>query len=345
MHVNPNIPQYIDWAFCILLLPLMVLFLPIEKWLVNNTPFVLMLVLWLYTVYFINRKYLIPMFFKDRKSCLIAVFILLGMLLVTYAITQFHLTEFWHGGNNWRHRPRRIPNRLRLQEQGVWFLFFVVSGFSMAVGLLTQLFRQITMRQELEREKEKAELALYKAQINPHFLFNTLNTLYGLVVTKSDKAEDAFMQFMGLTQYMYTYATQEKVGLDSEVEYIKQYIDLQRLRLNEHVDIDFNYTNDRMYSDLVIAPMLLITFVENAIKYGTSSHLPSHVSISIDIKKGELLFLSDNTLFSDKKGKAGNGIGIRNCRKRLELLYPKAHILQIESRDNYFHVQLKIKLV
>ena len=103
----------------------------------------------------------------------------------------------------------------------------VVTTFSMAVGLLTELYRQRMHRQAVEFEMKKAELALYKAQINPHFLFNNLNTLYGMVVTASDKTEEAFMQFISLMKYMYTNHSKDKIPISTEIEYIRQYIALQ----------------------------------------------------------------------------------------------------------------------
>mgnify|MGYP000603399381 CR=1 FL=1 len=95
-------------------------------------------------------------------------------------------------------------------------------------------FRQILSKQEIEAEKNKAELALYKAQINPHFLFNTLNALYGLVLTKSDKTESAFIKFSNILKYMYAQTTSDLISISNEVEYIRQYVDLQSLRLNKH---------------------------------------------------------------------------------------------------------------
>lgn len=124
-----------------------------------------------------------------------------------------------------------------MRAQTVWFFFLVVTGFSLSIELIFELFRQILSKQEIEAEKNKAELALYKAQINPHFLFNTLNALYGLVLTKSDKTESAFIKFSNILKYMYAQTTSDLIFISNEVEYIRQYVDLQSLRLNKHTKV------------------------------------------------------------------------------------------------------------
>ncbi len=113
-------------------------------------------------------------------------------------------------------RFRQPVPKIKLQQQAVWFLYIVVMTFSMAVGLLTQLYHQIMERQAVEFERKKAELALYKAQINPHFLFNSLNTLYAMVLTGSAQVEDAFTQFIGLMKYMYANNTKDKIPVCTE---------------------------------------------------------------------------------------------------------------------------------
>ena len=127
-------------------------------------------------------------------------------------------------------------------------------------------FPSDTVQTGIEAEKNRAELALYKAQINPHFLFNTLNALYGLVLTKSDKTESAFIKFSNILKYMYAQTTMETISINNEVEYIRQYVDLQSLRLNKHTQVVFETQIDDEHAK--IPPMILITFVENTFKYG-----------------------------------------------------------------------------
>ena len=237
---------------------------------------------------------------------------------------------------------QHIP-KIKLQQQAVWFLYVVVIAFSAAVGLLTQLYHQIMERQAVEFEKKKAELALYKAQINPYFLFNNLNTLYAMVVTESPKTEDAFIQFINLMKYMYANNTKDKIPLHIEVEYIRQYIELQKYRIAENFDVHFSYVHDET-EQMNIAPMILITFVEYVFKHGVSSHKKGEAYITIRVEKGELLLATNNPLLNHPDSKTSKGIGIENCKKRLDLLYPNRYSLFTGERDGKYAVTLSINL-
>jgi len=342
--INKNLSRYIDFAFCLILLPAMIMLLPIERWLVNNSFFVSLLVIWLYIIYTVHRLFTVPLFFRDRKHKFWAFAILFATIGATYMLTQYQLEHPRFFDKIPSSRSLDHSQKMHSQLQAVWFLYVLVTTFSIVVGLLTELSRQIMERQDMEFEKKKAELALYKAQINPHFLFNTLNTLYGLVITKSERAEVAFMQFIHLMKYMYTNGTKDKVAIDIEVEYIRQYIELQKHRLNEHTKIFFSYKENNNNRHVEIAPMLLITFVENALKYGVSSHKDSDIYIAICVENGELLFTAQNSIITPTPKDKPVGIGISNCRKRLELIYPGKYSLGISERNNQYLVTLTLMI-
>lgn len=338
-----KLPFFIDIIFCLVLLPAMIALLPIERWLINNSLFVYLLIAWLYIVYVLNRHIIMPRVFSKKHIGLIVILFLLTML-GTYLITCYQMEIPLHKVRRPKTIIHNIP-KIRLQQQAVWFLYVVVTAFSIAVGLLTELYRQVTQKQIIAFEKKKAELALYKAQINPHFLFNSLNTLYALVVTKSSKAENAFMQFIDLMKYMYTNNVKDKIPVYTEIEYIQQYIELQKFRMPENFHIHFSYEHDDT-DKLDITPMILITFIENMFKHGVSSHIPGDAYIIIRAENGELLFSTNNPLLNHKQNhqSKGKGIGIDNCRKRLDLLYPNKYSLFTGEREQQYIVTLSINL-
>ena len=190
----PRITLYVDLLFCIIILPLTILLVPVDKWFVTQPAFVVTLVIYLYLLYFVYRKVSIPsLFMRKRYGWIIMTVIML--LFVTELMTHFPLPENPHS-------KLPLDFRRHLHSQTVWFFFLIISGFGLAIEVTFELFRQMLARQEVEAEKNRAELAMYKAQINPHFLFNTLNTLYGLVITKSDLTESAFVKFSNICTIM-----------------------------------------------------------------------------------------------------------------------------------------------
>lgn len=344
-----KVQLWIDLFFCLVLLPLMIYLLPIERWLESNTLFVCLLVGWLYTVYFVNRVFTVPSLFTHRKRWLWALLVVVAMIAITYLLTQYKMDYPFHRHprpENMGDVPRRPMSaaKFRLHQQAVWFLFVIVMTFSCAMGLLRELYRQRAKQQELEAAKNKAELSLYKAQIDPHFLFNTLNTLYSMVVTQSPKTEDAFMQFIDITRYIYNNANQDSVSIDSEALYLQQYIDLQRNRLNSSTTVNYNYHNDEKVPGTTVPPMIFITFVENALKYGVSASEPSTIDINLEVKDGIITLATSNPVRVKPDDNNTPGIGIDNCRHRLDLVYGKNYSLDIDDNNNQFNVLLKINL-
>lgn len=201
------------------------------------------------------------------------------------------------------------------------------------------------------RQQEKnAELQLLKAQLNPHFLFNTLNNLYGLAVTKSDKLPGLMLKLSDLLRYS-LYETKEiTVPLEMEIQYLENYIALEKIRLEDRTVIIFE--NNVTDPTIKIAPMLLIVFVENAFKHlSTPEDLKSRVFVSIKEKDRQLHFKCINTFSSNNMQhdhsleKGRSGIGLHNVKKRLALLYPEKHSLDINSDNNEYQVNLTLDVL
>lgn len=331
-----RISIYIDVVFCVLVLPLVLSIIPIERMFANSTIFTTVLVIYLYLIYFINRRFHIPRMLMNRHF--FKVFLLVFILLsVTVLLSRFPFTDDFL----MRLPEGDIPRVSAHRVQRVWFLFLVVFGFSLSIDLTFELFHQVIARKEAQEARGRAELSLYKAQINPHFLFNSLNTIYGMIVSRSEKAEEAFVKFTDMLKYMYDNPTEEKIALGKEMEYIGNYIDFQTLRHNGHTAVDWecNVNDD----SLQIPPMLLITFVENTFKYGSSSSRDCRVVIRAEEKDKRLVFETENQVMRNKSGRDA-GIGIENSRNRLDLLYPGRYTLDIKEEGRVFKVKLVIEL-
>jgi sensor histidine kinase YesM len=199
-------------------------------------------------------------------------------------------------------------------------------------------------KQQVEKQKIIAELELLKAQLHPHFLFNTLNNLYTLVYEKSDRAPKMLMRLSGLLSYVLYECKADEVLLSKEITVIKDYVSLEKERYGDRLDISLNFSGD--IEDKLIAPMLLQPFIENAFKHGTAEQLGKvWMSIDLSVKKCQMHFKIINScennidLATQKKG-----IGIENVKKRLELLYPGRYQLNNSREDDVYLVTLQIEL-
>lgn len=339
-----NVSLYTDLAFCLVILPLMVFIFPVERWWGTYPILFSFFVGWLYVTYFIYKYLIVPRLFYGGRQRICAIAIIAVSLLITFLFSSYEITSPFYHLRQLHLAQRPYPFwGIRPNQQAVWLHYIIVVTFCFAVGMLTEAYRQRLAREEVEYERNKAELALYKAQINPHFLFNTLNTLYGLLITHSDKMEISLERFINLTKYIYKNANREFISVKEEIDYIEQYIALQSLRLNEFAEVGFVHEIDD--ETMSVPPMLLITFVENAFKYGISSNEPCFIRINLTQRLDMLCFEVTNSIFEREK-KDSKRMGIENCRRRLSLLYPGRHQLDYGCRnDNTFHVRLELKSV
>lgn len=191
---------------------------------------------------------------------------------------------------------------------------------------------------QAEADRVNAELAFLKAQINPHFLFNTLNNIYSLAVTKSDKTPDAVMKLSNIMRYVTDEANETMVPLEYETDCITDYISLQKLRLGENFPVEF-WVNGNA-ANKTIPPLSLMTFVENAFKHGVSNHEQSSIVFKIELLDKYIHFFAQNKLFSTARNTERNGIGIENTKKRLNVLYAEKHVLNIEEKNGFYTVDL-----
>ena len=208
-------------------------------------------------------------------------------------------------------------------------------------SMMNDIYQAKLQSEAFKFNQMEAEFKALSSQINPHFLFNSLNTLYGMIVSRSEKAEEAFVKFTDMLKYMYDNPTAEKISLEKEMEYIDNYVEFQELRHNGHTKVEWVCSIEN--PTLLIPPMLLITFVENAFKYGSSSSRDCTISIRASEHDGRLLFETENRIMK-RPSESQKGIGLENCRNRLELLYPGRYELSISENEDIYKVRLMIEL-
>jgi LytS/YehU family sensor histidine kinase len=218
-----------------------------------------------------------------------------------------------------------------------------IASFIAMLKFLEDWFQLEASRQEMINEKLSAELRFLKAQINPHFLFNTLNNLYYLAYTQSPNTTEVIAKLSQMMRYMIYDSNHSKVPMNKELEYMQNYISLENLRLNEQIPIKFEIEGSP--EQVFITPLILITFLENAFKHGVGNN-NSHawVNISIKIGKNTCIYTVENSKFISQKEGEKSGIGLQNVRRRLELSYPEHYTLMEEDRGDSYYVQLKLNL-
>lgn len=333
-----NLSLYIDIVFCVIVLPVMMAIFPVERWFHNFPFYVFTAVTWLYAVYFLNRFLTVPLLFGGGRKTAAGVACVVLPLIITCLISGVAL---------YTPKPSihdigivRLLPKTQQYQQAVWSLFMIVEAFSFAVGLFTQTDIQRSRRRAVEAERDRAEIELYKAQIKPHFMFNTLNSLYGLFLTGSEKALESLEKFISMMRYIHISSMRDMVPLADETDYIHRYVDLQSLRLNGMTAVKLDIDIDGGAYE--VPPMLLVTFVENCFKHGVSPVEESVIELSLHCRDGHMDFATRNRVFPVRR--IGEHMGIENCRKRLELLYHGRHCLHTGSDGTFYNVKLSIDL-
>ena len=271
----------------------------------------------------INHFILIPYFFDKKR------YVMYGLLLIGSIFLVAYLEAYTK--NNWSGVTKT-------------FLFhFYTTGTGMAAFFLRR--NMIIQRENAEKEKlqKEMELTYLKEQVNPHFLFNSLNSIYSLSREQSPETPDLVMQLSELMRYQLESSKNDTVLLKEELEFIENYLLLEEKRLSKRCTIEFVIDGD--FLDLRIAPMLLIPFIENAVKHGAqSTNNQSLIDISTSLKNSTLQFCVVNSKPSQVSISHREGLGLENVRRRLKLLYPNSHELKIVDLENTYRVNLSIDL-
>lgn len=245
-----------------------------------------------------------------------------------------------------------FPEMFDFSKLPVWNLLHIlnklVSNYGIpvlasAIVIFKKWYINEVKSKKLTEEKMAAELNFLKSQIHPHFLFNTLNNLYALTLIKSDKTPDMVLKLSDLLDYMIYKSNEDFVPLEKELEVLVSYVELEKMRYNERLDLQFDITGNS--SGYQIAPLILLPFVENCFKHGASIDRSSpFIRISVEIGASFLILHAVNSLPKKKigDGEQGQGIGLAIVRRRLELIYPRQHELDIRQEAETFSVKLII---
>ena len=314
------------------------------SFLVNN--------LFLVFVFYFNFNFLVPKFiFKHR---LYAYFFYISLLILFCLLVNHFVKEYFSLEQEIRNAPPRgfnrnpghppPPNSFFGRLFGPILSYFLIVLFSSLIALLSEKIKSDEEKKQIQLEKSAAELSALKLQISPHFLFNTLNNIRWLARKKSNATEDAVVKLATLLRYIIYQTNDEKVALSKEIGHLKDFIGLQKMRISENTQVNFEVIGD--IANKTIEPLLFIPFVENAFKFGTNETLESQINIRIEISGNSLSFLTENNVFENDgiKESESSGLGITNVKQRLNLLYPNAHTLTVTETAGIYKTTLNIKL-
>lgn len=324
-------------------------------------------------LFYLNYYFLLPQFFEKKKYIIYFSWVIIFVLvIIAWDVSLYHIfikpggqfqaAPFFHlpNGDDSLNTDVLVPHfrstSFPFDENTIWGMphrIFIVTinrvvSFAFILLLTGALMRlgsnYIKNQQEkkaLENANLNAEISLLKSQINPHFLFNTLNSIYALAHEKSGKTETTILKLSEMLRYMLYESAGEKVELSKEIQYITNYVQLQRLRLSDKIKTEYKVSGNP--DGLHIAPFLLITFIENAFKHGVSYINPGYINIQISVIEKTLTLLVENPN-TESHSFTQVGLGLKNAERRLELLYPGKYNLQTEKSETRYLVNLKLDL-
>ena len=289
-------------------------------------------------IVYVNLLWLIPKYLTSKKFGIYVGLLLLGVFILT-PIKILIQVLLLAGEPSFQ--------LYYIKNQSYYFLsMFLVGSTSTLYNIMIEWFRHQSEKLELKTQTMRSELKFLRSQINPHFLFNTLNSLYALTLKKSDDAPEIVLKLSEMMRYMLYECNERRVPLFKEIAYVKNYIDLEKLRQHNQVDININI--DGEVNNQTIAPLILIPFIENSFKHGLNSQIKhGYVNIDLVLTDNHLNFTVKNSKLSNeprKDYKKSGGIGLVNVKRRLNLIYPDQYHLKIRNEPNNYTVTLDLKL-
>lgn len=303
----------------------------------------IMYIFWLFSFFFI-LKLLVPQFLYRNKISLF-IFIILAVLFGSLFLNKglYHYIKI----EPLKPRHPKDKDEFHLVDLSVVLMTMFVSSVAILIAVIQKMHKDEQRENAVESQRVASELAFLKSQINPHFFFNVLHTIYGLTDMDTEKAKESIYTLSHMMRYVLYDTANDITTLKKEIDFIENYNMLMRLRLPDKVQVVFDRPSS--VPELSIAPMLFLPFIENAYKHGISYQHASYIYIEISCYGSIVEFEIRNSVFAEQAAdkEASNGIGLVNTRRRLDLLYPKKHELVVKDDlvDNEFYVNLKIACV
>jgi sensor histidine kinase YesM len=320
-------PHLIGWGALLLLILLQN---DLSDWEFEDYYSIISLIVFMGIGVYVNLYFLIPRYLFLKKYSHYALFVSI-LILSTSLLFVIWISKF---------------------EQIDWFSRFIVMVIIVVFSLLMtsagkflfEYLQKMIKLKEIENKQLKAELNILKSQVNPHFLFNTLNNLYGLITqNENQKAAEITLKLAELTRYLLESSKKEKVSIKRELQFIEDYLCLEKIRLSNNTDIKFDVSG--IEEEMFVAPLLFIPLVENAFKHGLQTVTEkSFAHFSLAIQGDDLFFEAKNSIGKKFQNYSTSGTGITNLKNRLQLIYPEKHQLDIENTANFYKVTLHLEL-
>ena len=291
-------------------------------------------------VAYMNYFYFLPRFLEQKKVTRYLLEFSIPFTVLIFG--RVHLQRYLMDG--YTHQMHYFYSTTFIVQAVATSIFIVI--FVAMLRFAKDWFELEAKKKEVENEKLTAELNFLKAQINPHFLFNTLNNLYYLAYSQSPNTAEVVAKLSHMMRYMIYDTNHAHVLLSKEIEYMENYISLEQLRLNNQIPIDFTVQGST--ADVMITPLIFITFLENAFKHGVSNNNPNAwLKVSLQLKGNECIYTVENSKgpASNLKKDSKSGIGLLNVQRRLELSYPGRYSLEMKDETDRYLIQLKLHLL
>ncbi len=294
------------------------------------------------SLFFINSLILIPDLIKKRQKSWLYLFIVVGLIAVSVVIKTGLAVVYPDIILQFKDRS----GKLQYMEYSQYMIqVFFTSGFFIVISSLLKFasdwFQNENIQKNLESQKKDMELQFLKSQLNPHFLFNSLNNIYSLAYQKSEKTADAILKLSEIMRYMIYESNDSWADLSKEVDYLKSYVELQRLRFKDGAAVEINIQGE--IDGQKIVPLILISFVENAFKHGVANDHTDPIKINIIANQKILHFSVSNKKNKTNKDAMG-GVGLNNVERRLQLLYPDRYKLNIVNSATHYTTELMLDL-